>query len=48
LHKYHYFEYWERGGYYEKQKLTKSTQMAHDALAAKVLWDKFEIMVASN
>ncbi len=41
-------EDWERGGYYEKQKLSKSAPIAHDDLAAKVLWDKSEIMVASN
>lgn len=36
---------WELGGYYEKQKLTKSAPIAHDALAAKILWDKSESMV---
>lgn len=37
---------WKLGGYYEKQNLTRSASIAHDALTAKVLWDKSEIMVA--
>jgi NAD(P)-dependent dehydrogenase (short-subunit alcohol dehydrogenase family) len=41
-------EDWELGGYYEKQKLTKSAPIAHDALAAKILWDKSEAMVSAN